>query len=181
MAKKYEYNIFSLKDLERMKKDLQEYRDSIPDKCREIVRRLAIEGVEIAKMQILEMDAIFNGDLANSILYEDRGTTERGIEMVIIADDESAVFVEFGTGIVGESSPYPYDFPEGVSWKYNSGSTIDDYMINGELKHGWFYRDENGDWWFTEGMPSRPFMHNTKTILQGKAVEIVREVFASGK
>jgi len=38
-------------------------------------------------------------------------------------------------------------------------------------------KDENGNWYFTQGMPSRPFMYETSMELMNLVVKTAREVF----
>lgn len=103
-----------------------------------------------------------------------------------MAGTDHALFVEFGTGQVGQQSSYPYGFPEGISWSYNTGKTIrqalNDIVIHGStfVKAGeyyWSYVGKDGKIHITKGMPSRPFMYNTANELMDKIVETAREVF----
>jgi len=72
-----------------------------------------------------------------------------------------AFFVEYGTGVVGQSSPHPSYVGK---WEYDT---------NGHGIDGWYYPTTESDpnpykhyyngvlYGFTRGMPSRPFMYNT--------------------
>lgn len=176
MAKEYTVDILSIKSIEKLKKELEKYKDGLQGKCEKLVQRLADEGVDIAKTEVMFLDAVFTGELMGSIHSQSGNANEHGAEMLIIADSEHAIYVEFGTGTVGASSPYPYDFPEGVNWEYASGKTIRQIS---DGRYGWFYPADDGHWYFTEGMPSRPFMHNTVGYLEQRVFEIAREVFSS--
>ena len=68
---------------------------------------------------------------------------------------------------------YPYPFPEGVEWNYNTGKTIFE-IENGQ--YGWFYPAEDGTWRFTQGMPSRPFMYETAVELMTEIAKTEKEV-----
>lgn len=94
----------------------------------------------------------------------------------VVAGTDHAAFVEFGTGVIGQKKPYKGELPPGVSWQYASGQTIHQ-LKDGRI--GWFYRDDNGHWWFTEGMPSRPYMYNTARELERKVKNVVKEVFGN--
>ena len=78
---------------------------------------------------------------------------------------------------MGNRSPYPGEWPDGVSWEYASGKTIRQ-LADG--RYGWFYEDDGGQWWFTEGMPSRPFMYYTSIQLRDIVVKTAKEVFENG-
>lgn len=174
MAKKILKSDLSISGIRNLQKELEKNCDNLTYKCRLLAEKLSERGIEIARVQIAELDAIFTGELIQSLHSEYKGSTEHGAIFAVVADDESAVFVEFGTGIVGQKSPYPYPFPDGVKWEYASGKTIR-RLADG--RYGWFYQDDNGDWWFTEGMPSRPFLYNTSLELQKEVVKIAKEIF----
>ena len=174
MAKKVFKADLSISSIRQLQKDLMRYQGNLTNKTSQLAKRLSEIGVDIAQVQIADLDAIFTGELIASIHSEYKDSTKHGAIFAVVADDESAVFVEFGTGIVGQKSPYPYEFPEGVTWEYASGKTIR-RLADG--KYGWFYKDDNGDWWFTEGMPSRSFLYNTSLELQKEVVKIAKEVF----
>lgn len=161
---------------------LEAYKKELKDKCNLLCRRLAEKGVEIARAEIVNLDAVFTSELLDSIHSEDKGN---GI-WAVVAGTDHALFVEFGTGQVGQQSPYPYEFPEGISWSYNTGKTIrqalNDIVIHGStfVKTGeyyWTYIGKDGKAHITKGMPSRPFMYNTANELRDKIVETAREVF----
>lgn len=176
MAKKtFNANLFSLSDLKQLKKDLEDYKDDLQVKCTLIAEKLAQKGVEISKIQIQSLDAVFTGDLLNSIRSEYVSSDKDSATFMVIADNEHAVFVEFGTGIVGKQSPYTGDIP--INWDYASGKSIGYYEINGQMLYGWFYYDANKRLRFTQGMPSRPFMTNTSKLLEDEIADIVKSVF----
>lgn len=43
---------------------------------------------------------------------------------------------------------------------------------------GWYYF-KDGDWHWTKGMPSRPFMYQTGMDLRARIESVAREVFTS--
>lgn len=175
----------SKSSVKRAIRKLKAYKNGLTYKCQKLAESLAEKGVEIAKAEIISLDAVFISELLESIHSEEKG----GGVWAVIADSEHAIFVELGTGIVGKESPYPYDFPDGVSWDYNSGSTIrqamKDIVIHGStfVKAGeyyWTYIGEDGKLHITKGMPSRPFMHNTANELKEMIIETAEEVFKYG-
>lgn len=174
MAKKVISMTLSQKSVQNAIKDLRSYQNSLEYKCRILAEKLAEKGVEIARLQVTDLDAVFTGELIQSIHSEYVGSVKGGAIFSVIADSSHAVFVCFGTGIVGQESPYPGKLPDGVTWEYASGKTIRQ-LADG--RYGWFYRDDNGQWWFTEGMPSRPFMYYTANELRDLIVETAKEVF----
>ena len=174
MAKYKFKSDLSVDGIANLRKQLQDYKNNtLQTKLKEFVRKLAEEGVEVAQGNIASLEAIFTGELFNSIHTRDGGSTKDSAIFFVIADSEHAAFVEYGTGQRGEENPYPYDFPEGVQWDYNSGSTIIEFSPG---EYGWFY-PRDGKWYFTQGMPSRPFMYETAITLSQRVKKIAKEVF----
>lgn len=165
----------SRKGIADAKKFLLDYKKNVlQQKLRLFVERLAQEGVETAKANITTFDAIFTGELLNSIHEESGVSTKDTSIFYVVADSEHAAFVEFGTGQIGMEGSYPYPFPEGVEWNYNTGKTIFEISPG---QYGWFYPMPDGTWRFTQGMPSRPFMYETAIELRGIVEKTAKEVF----
>ena len=177
MPKKITINALSKSSIENAIKQLRAYQNDLTYKCQLLAEKLAENGVEIARVQIADLDAIFTSELLSSIHSEYNGSTKGGGIWSVVAGTDHAMFVEFGTGIVGKQSPYPGELPDGVSWEYASGKTIRQ-LADG--RYGWFYKDDDGQWWFTEGMPSRPFMYYTSIQLIEIVVKTAKEVFGNG-
>lgn len=174
MAKKrFKVDILSPSSVTQLKNELTQYKNSLSYKSSELARLLAEAGVPVARMNVAELDAIFTGELISSIHSAYVSSKKFGAVFCIVADSKHAMYVEFGTGIVGRSSPYPYPFPPGVKWDYASGQTIRQ-LADG--RYGWFY-ERDGQVYFTEGMPSRPFMYNTALDLVALVPKIAKGVF----
>ena len=174
MAKKrFQVNIMSPSSIDSIIKELNAYKNSIPMKTSIFCERLAEFGVESAKTYVYSVDAIFTTELFNSIHSEKRQDDGNRIVFAVVASSEHAVFVEFGTGIIGKESPYPYPLPNGANWQYASGKTIRQLS---DGRYGWFY-NRDGNWYFTEGMPSRPFMYPAAMEMQENIKKIAKEVF----
>ena len=158
-----------------LRKQLVDYNNNVlQQKVDLLAKRLAEKGVAIAQTNIETYDAIFTGELISSIEARYGGSTKGTAVFYVVADSRHAVFVEFGTGQLGLEGSYPYPFPEGVEWNYNTGKTIFE-IENGQ--YGWFYPAEDGTWRFTQGMPSRPFMYETAVELMTEIAKTAKEVF----
>lgn len=175
MAKKILKASLSISSIRNLQKELEKYKDSLTYKCRLLAEKLSERGVEVARVQIADLDAIFTGELIHSLHSEYKGSTPYGAIFAIVADSDHAAFVEFGTGQRGEDKPYPHPLPEGVSWDYNVGKTIRQNAVTG--RYFWFYPGQDGQWHYTEGMPSRPFMYLTSMELIREVPKIAKEVF----
>lgn len=176
MAKRVFKASLSVDSIRQLQKDLTAYRDSLADKCRLLAERLAEKGVEIAKIMIVDLDAVFTRELYDSLHSKHEKDTPHGAVFAIITDSSHAAFVEFGTGQFGEDMPYPFPLPDGVSWDYNVGKTIRQNPNTG--RYYWFYTGKDGKWYYTEGMPARPFMYLTSLELQNEVVRIAKEIFS---
>jgi hypothetical protein len=176
MAKRVFKTDLSVKGIEQLKKDLLNYKNNtLQNKVNLLARRLAEKGVAIAKSNITTLDAIFTGELLNSIQVKKGGGAKGTAIFYVVADSRHAAYVEFGTGQLGLEGGYPYPFPEGVDWQYNTGKTIFEISSG---QYGWFYPSDDGQWYFTQGMPSRPFMYETSLELMQLVVKTAKEVFA---
>lgn len=171
MAKRKFSTDLSVKGIENLKKQLEHYKNKIlQQKVDLLAKTLAEKGVDIAQVNVARLDAIFTGELITSIHTQYGGSTKGTAVFYVVADSQHAIYVEMGTGIIGAQKPYPGKLPA----MYAQGKTIH-YTDDG--RYGWFYQDANGDWWFTEGMPSRPFLYETSIELMEKVVETAKEVF----
>ena len=159
----------SAKEFRDLAKRVREYRMSLSEKCEEFAYRLAEEGVAIAQRKILSFDAVMTGELLDSMNLEAGDIVSNGSTYYIYTDCEWAEFVEFGTGIMGSENPHPN--PGLANWKYDT---------NSHVEKGWCYF-KNGEWHWTKGMPSRPFMYETAQELRDMSIitHIAREVFNS--
>lgn len=156
----------SVKGIEKLKEELINYRDNTLQKKLDLfVERLALEGVIIAKTKIAEKDAVYTGELYNSMNLRRGDAIYNGSQWIVFTDCEWAPYVEFGTGIIGMENPHPN--PSLASWKYD---------VNEHGEKGWFYF-KDGEWHWTKGLPSRPFMYETARDLPSTVTRIAREVF----
>lgn len=175
MAKRTFKTDLSTKGIEQLKRELLNYKDNILQQRVDLLAmRLAEKGVDIAQINVAKLDAVFTGELISSIHTQYGGSTKGTAIFYVVADSSHAVFVEFGTGQIGQEAPYPYPFPPGIDWEYNTGKTIRE-IAPGE--YGWFYQ-RDGKWYFTQGMPSRPFMMETSLELMMLVERTAKEVFA---
>lgn len=171
MAKKrYKVDILSISSVEQLKKDLIAYQMELENKARTLCQRLAEIGVQIAQANVVSLDAVFTGELFNSITSEEILASKNRSVFLVKATSEHAIYVEVGTGIVGAESPYPGKLPV----VYAQGKTIRQLS---DGRYGWFYQ-RDGQWYFTEGMPSRPFMYLAASELREKVVAVAKEIFA---
>ena len=171
MATTIRFTLFSAKEIEKAKQQLIEYQDDLNEKLDLFVQKLCEKGVEIAKEKVSVHDAIDTGELLNSIDLREGDIIKNGSQWFIYTDCDYAKFIEFGTGVVGENSPYPTDIP--MEWNYASGTHI---FTTKDGRVGWRYF-KDGSWHFTEGQPSKPFLYETALELREQILEVAKEVF----
>ena len=105
----------SVSSLQNAIKELRAYQARLDHKCAIIAERLADDGVEVARVQLANLDAIFKGELIESIQSECITDTKGSHIWAVVAGTDHAAFVEFGTGVIGQKKPYKGELPPGVS------------------------------------------------------------------
>ena len=154
------------KSIEDAITELQMYKEELERRVRLLVETLTDRGADIARAKVVEMDAVYSGELLSSInsyLFAFGGNPVGFIRV----NADYGMFVEFGTGIVGENSPH-HPAQGAFDWEY-------DVNDHGEL--GWWYPGDDGQLHWTKGQPSRPFMYETAQQLKREFPKIVQEVF----
>ena len=77
MGKTININLFDPKSIQAAVKALRDYENSLEYKCRLLAETLAEKGVEIARVQIADLDAIFTSELLQ-LLGADGGEDVQG-------------------------------------------------------------------------------------------------------
>ena len=158
--------------LDELNKQLDSFKDKSINKLNLLIKTLAERGVEVAKAEIRSFPAVFTGELLDSMYFQDISPDKNNIIFVVRTDNAHAAFVEFGTGQTGKDNPYSYKLPDGVTWTYAdivNSKHIRQNPVTG--KYYWFYPGIDGKYHYTEGLPARPYMHNTSV----KLIEIVEQ------
>ena len=138
-------------------REINRFADDIENICWDLVKKLVDQGKEIARMQVVSMDAVLTDQLEQSI----RGAYFKEQRCgVVYTNSPYAVFVEFGTGIVGKQG-YQHPMLDAVGWEHDK---------NEHGAAGWWYPADFG-WYipkgtnvklaWTKGMTARPFMYET--------------------
>lgn len=125
--------------------EIERIRDKIIPAAEKLVAELTMKGVEIARAVVMEFDPPIydSGFLAENLYGQAEGTSG-----TVATDAYYAMYVEFGTGSVGQG-----------------GSSVGTYTDG-----GWVYYNEQIDkFFYTEGMAARPFMYTTFRQLEEEA------------
>ena len=150
----------STKGINRALKVLEDFKKELIKKCNEVITILAQKGEEFAKMYIVDLGAVYTGELLDSITSDFDESTRIG--RVYVNGVAYAAYVEYGTGIIGDFSPHP------EPWAYD---------INNHGWDGWYFIGRDGIKYHTLGQPAHPFMYNTRRDLESICQSIVKGVF----
>ena len=147
------------KSLGRAIKELKKYQKKVDGAGESLVHSLTEQGVSLAQLNASYMNIYDTGELVRGIDSQYQG--DKGY---VMSTAPHSAFCEFGTGVVGASSPHPN--PTLAGWKYD---------INEHGEEGWWYW-KDGEWHWTAGMPSRPYMYDTAQMLRQMVVPAAKEV-----
>lgn len=148
-------DVFSLDSIKNAKDQLLKYRNAIKVRADLTVKQLTQLGYEYMR-SIVKYDS---GELLSSISWNYDKIQNEG---VIEVGADYAVFVEFGTGIVGAVSPHPAP----KNWQYD---------VNSHGDAGWWYYDQKQDrlrW--TKGQAASAFVYKTLEFMKKEAAGILK-------
>lgn len=149
------------KSIESAINELQAYKEEVELRVKLLIETLVARGAEIARAKIVEFDVVDKGNLLNSV----ESILEGNVGYIRV-NSEYGIFVEFGTGIVGDGSPHT--LAGEFDWQYD---------VNNHGEAGWHFPADDGSWPITKGQPSRPFMYETAQQLRAELPSIIKEVF----
>ena len=165
-------NVFDKKSIKKAIKELEDYKKRLVEKQNELVKALAEHGVEVAKSTIIGLP-YSTGDLELSIFAVYNSKTNSAI---IKADNEHAVFVEFGTGIGKDSYPNP-DLINEIGWDYFTGGEKGWQFTTKDGRDGWIIYANNNEYYFTEGQQAKHFMDNAVNSIIEQYPQMAKKVF----
>lgn len=148
----------------------------IYDAVGELIQTLTQQGIEIAKVNLMtatgSMDEVISG-VGESIRGVYYPTERCGY---IFSDDDRAVYLEYGTGIIGEAnfhvgaaigeSTPPVMVYTTLNGKTRTYTQYDTYQHGSE---GWVYYNDMGEAVRTLGEPAGMFFYNTLKKLRDMA------------
>lgn len=156
----------SVSSIDAAVRKVNAYAGSLEAKCDEFARRLAEFGVEIAKVTVRKD----TGELESGIYFEKVGDGE----YLVVSEGDYAVFVEFGTGVVGQGT-YPGELPAG--WSYDERRTPAAHDPIDPTK--WYYRDRDGVVRSTRGQTANAYMAASAEQMRQAVIATAKEVFKS--
>jgi len=156
----------SEKGINQAIRELEQYKKEFMRKCNELIDEMTQQGVHVAKLFTASLVAFDTGYLQDNIEGFFDAESRVGF---IRANCWYAVYVEYGTGIVGASKSHPNAAAHG--WVYD---------VNSHGEKGWVYfsaHDGQCQFHHTKGQPSKPFMYSTYRDLQRQAKTIAASIF----
>lgn len=165
-------NVLDPQSVDRAIKELDNYRREIEQKTTELAQRLTDLGAEIVRIKIVGLGAYDTGDLLSGVNGYYSPMLNSGF---ITVTSDHVAFVEFGTGVSLGNSLHPNaEYLAKAGWNYGVGEHI---FTTKDGRIGWIYPTDGGEFRFTEGMGSRPFMYETALELERQYAKVAREVF----
>lgn len=151
----------SVSSLDALLNDLKTYQKKVEEAPRKIAESLTDYGKEqIAQRigSIRDKDGNYLAT-AGSYVFGDGG--------VAYMEGEQAAYLEYGTGVIGQSSPHPQANEAG--WQYNRGPTI---SSTGD----WSYWDPvKSQYVHTKGIPAQMPVLKAANAIRQKEIEAAKE------
>ena len=178
MPKKVYKSDMSVKGLDILIRELQKYKDDLPNKCKKLVSELLQKGVEVSKARISDSPLGKYVTVTTNISSEKMGC--KGILLAKGAVKEQEGYapfsillaIEFGSGIHYNPTPNPLSAEMG----YGVGTFPG--QVHAFDQNGWyFWSEENKQWIHSYGVEATMPMHNADMEIIQNVVKIAKEVY----
>ena len=167
MSKVISVNILDTASIDAAVRELREYAEWIEERTRELVRRLADMGLEIARVGYQSAEYTGDNDVQVNVEQQNENTYK------IIASGIAVLFIEFGSGVT-----YGYGHPNPtVDGKQMGPGTYPSDKGHWNDPRGWYLPGSGSV--HTYGNPPSMTMYLTANELRNELVSIAREVFSS--
>lgn len=153
----------STSGIERLERELEEYRAWQQEKAQLLAERLAMLGATVASIRFAR--AAYTGTKDAVVTAE---PTENGY--VVRADGESVLFIEFGSGV-----RYGDGHPENAEFGMGPG-TYPDGKGHWDDPRGWWIPKSAGGG-HTYGNPPAMAMYDARKTIMQELPRIIKEVF----
>jgi hypothetical protein len=167
--KRLRANVLDYQDLRRLSRELSKEKvNVIRSEAAEVILE-ALETVRAHFAEEIHASTTGTGNLAESLTYHFNWQYASGY---LYFDEEKAPyaqFVEYGTGVVGQSEP-GYPLPAG--WVHDSNEHGED---------GWVYLDAKNKLKHTKGQPGRSYIYYASVMLEGLLPDTVNYKVVRGR
>ena len=168
----------SVSGLNTLKKQLLQYRDDLPIKCKQLVSRLLQSGVEVAETNISESPLGKYVTVSTNISADKIGCN--GILLAkgqVKEQDGYAPFsillaIEFGAGVHFNPTKNPLvgsKFPYGVGTFPGQTHAYDDMW--------WYWNEKEQKWMPTHGVKATMPMYKDEEDIRSKIIKTAKEIF----
>lgn len=178
MPKKVFKSDMSVNGIDSLIRELQKYKDDLPNKCKKLVSELLQSGVEVSKARISDSPLGKYVTVTTNISSEKMGC--KGILLAkgaVKEQDGYAPFsillaIEFGSGIHYNPTPNPLSAEMG----YGVGTFPG--QVHAFQSEGWMYWDEKAqEWRHTYGVKATMPLYNADMEIIQNIVKIAKQVF----
>ena len=166
MKKTITINPISVKSIDKAIAEVENYSKQMNMQIKAISDAIEKRGAEILRDKIAKTTN-GKGDLANSIVTWSEHVGEGKTRTFIRLNSNYAAYVEFGTGIKGQSGKHPD--VAAVGWVYD---------VNQHGEKGWVYKDDDGDFYWTKGHEANSILYETLQQFKVEFPSIVRGVMS---
>ena len=179
MPKKVYKSDMSVKGLDSLIRELQKYKDDLPNKCKKLVSELLQSGVEVSKARISDSPLGKYVTVTTNISSEKMGC--KGILLAkgaVKEQDGYAPFsillsIEFGSGVHFNPTPNPLSAEMG----YGVGTFPG--QVHAMEPGGWyFWSEEKQQWIHSYGVKATMPMYSADMEIIQNVVKYAKEVFA---
>lgn len=176
MSKKIFKTDLSVRGIEKIKRELLDYKNDLEIKCNKIVKRLMELGISVANAKINESPM---GKYVSVQVHISNGSTDcKGLLLATgkIQEHEGyepfnvLLAVEFGAGIYYNKTPNPN------ADKFELGVGTFPGQIHA-FEDGWYYYGEDEKWHYTHGTKATMPMYNADMEIIRNMVKVVKNVF----
>ena len=177
MAKKVFKSDLSVKGIEALKRQLLQYKDSLPIKCEKLVSRLLQSGVAVSQAKISESPLGKYVTVTTNISADNMGCKGILLAKGTVKEQEGyapfsiLLAIEFGAGIHYNPTPNPN------ADKFGLGVGTFPGQVHA-FEDTWFYWDENSqEWKPTHGVKATMPMYSADMDIIQNVVKFAKEVF----
>ena len=169
----------SVKGVEALKRQLLQYKDSLPIKCEKLVSRLLYSGLSVANARVGESPLGKYVTVTTNISADKMGC--KGILLAKGAVKEQEGYepfsillqIEFGAG--GHFNPTPNPL---ISSEFPYGVGTFPGQVHAFQSEGWMYWDEKvQEWRHTYGVKATMPIYNSDMEIIQNVVKVAKEVF----
>lgn len=146
--------------VQKTKEAILQYQKTYRKTMEDIMKQVAKDSEKYARKKLIEYGAFYSGHTYNSIYILISSYNRFKLHF-----GGASSYIEYGTGIVGKQNPHPKASELGIT-----------YDVNSHGYDGWYYYDDvSHKIKKTLGMPSRPFINDTRKYMKNRFNYLVKK------